>query len=429
MPAPFGKKKENTVTAARGGGGHIFAFEARFLRWAGAHLIPIGFVGITLLSLLMRYTFRDFASGDASVFLLPWYEQIRAAGGIAALKEQVGDYNILYQFVIALFTYLPIRPLYAYKLFSVVFDYLLAAAVSRIVYRLSGPESRGRRALTAYTVVICSPLVMFNSALWAQCDAVYTFFCVTALYCLLGEDRRYLAAFILYGVAVTFKLQAVFILPLFLYVYFTKREFSALYFLIVPLMMLLLSLPGLLMGRSILEPFTIYFGQVSEYQRIGFNFPTFWFLFRNAVYVEYDELYYLIRYAAVALTVVVLGMHMLLWYQKKIPLTLRSGLCMAFLCAYTCVLLLPAMHERYGFLCEILAVPVLFFYPRTLAMFLPLYLVSVNTYAFYLFGRDKDLTALAAVYLIVYAAYAYYLTRKLLSEAEHSGTDAAERAI
>lgn len=55
------------------------------------------FVIISILGMVMRQQGRDFISADMRDFLIPWYDSIKAQGGLRSLKEQVGDYNLLYQ--------------------------------------------------------------------------------------------------------------------------------------------------------------------------------------------------------------------------------------------------------------------------------------------------------------------------------------------
>ena len=65
--------------------------------------------------------------GDAQTYLHCWYEEIRSNGGFRALSAQVGDYNMFYQFILALVTYLPIQPIYAIKLSSISLNEKLSA--------------------------------------------------------------------------------------------------------------------------------------------------------------------------------------------------------------------------------------------------------------------------------------------------------------
>ncbi|MBQ3899468.1 MAG: hypothetical protein II741_06470, partial [Lachnospiraceae bacterium] len=81
--------------------------ESRIADWIIKYA-PYFLIGIaTLVAVLIRFDSRKFFSGDSSNFLIPWFQQIRNNGGLASLKEQIGDYNLLYQTLIAFMTYLP----------------------------------------------------------------------------------------------------------------------------------------------------------------------------------------------------------------------------------------------------------------------------------------------------------------------------------
>ena len=142
----------------------MFGFERKIWAFVREHLLLFLMIFVTLLSLLMRYSMRDYVSDDMICALSPWYDEIRAGGGLAALGRQVGNYNIPYQTLIALLTYLPIAPLYGYKVISVIFDYLLAAAAGILVWKLTKDRLR---AVLAYAAVTVLPPVIMNSAMWA----------------------------------------------------------------------------------------------------------------------------------------------------------------------------------------------------------------------------------------------------------------------
>ena len=89
--------------------------EKRLFDFVSNHIVVIAFITITILGMMIRIIPRDFVSGDARGYLLPWYEQILENG----VSRQVGDYNFAYQLVILLLTKLPLKPLYAYKMFRV----------------------------------------------------------------------------------------------------------------------------------------------------------------------------------------------------------------------------------------------------------------------------------------------------------------------
>lgn len=392
----------------------MFKIEKRLLEWVEKHILLFCVIGVTLISMMIRYSYREIISNDAYWCLLPWYDVIKENGGIYALGSQVGDYNMLYQFIIAVFTYLPIEPLSAYKLLSCIFDYLLAAAMGYFVWFFS-EKDRVLKGAMAYMLVLISPIVILNSSYWGQCDAIYTFFCVASLLAFCRD--KYKLTFILYGVAFAFKLQAVFLLPFYLFAYFVKKKFSILHFGLIPVMMVILSIPGLLMGRSITEVFTIYLNQTDSYKSITMNYPTFWNLLQSA---NMDAFYINMKKPAIALTVVIIALLMVTWIVKKVPLTTRNMIYMAFLLAYTCVLFLPSMHERYGYLYEILAILVAFLQLRTLPCLIGMYLASFAIYGKYLFMFDINLPALSIVNVLAYLGYIVILMHDMLQSSERT---------
>lgn len=360
----------------------------------------------SVIGLYIRFSLRDFMSVDSYVYLLPWYEEIKANGGLQALKEQVGNYNVLYQFLIAIMTYLPIKSLYAYKLLSMMFDYLLAGAVAWLVYDVTEGENKDCKAALAYMCVILSPVVFLNSSAWAQCDSIYTFFVVIALVAFFKE--YYVRAFILYGFAVAFKLQAVFLLPFFLFVYFAKKKFSILNFGIIPVVMCVSGLPGILMGRSVLDIFRIYLGQMNEWEKMSMNYPSFWLLLNDGAVVDS---YATLKNVAIAITVTVLAAWMISWLVNYVKLDVENMMYMAFILCYTCVLFLPSMHERYGFIYEILAIVIAFLNKRTCILLLPLCSISMATYGSFLFSGTIDMRTLTILNVVVYVVYVVLLTR------------------
>ncbi|MBQ9247063.1 MAG: hypothetical protein IJ171_00580, partial [Ruminococcus sp.] len=256
-------------------------------------------------------------------------------------------------------------------------------------------------------------------ACWAQCDVIYTFFCIFSVYHIYQE--KYVSSLILFGVALTFKLQAIFILPFLLFVYIYKKRFSILYFLIIPAVMVVLSLPGLIMGRSFSEIFTIYLNQSSQYQSMSMNYPSFWLLFKTE---GLDSFYKEFSTVAILLTFAALLTLMIVWLKKKVSFSIENVLIMAFLVSYTCVLFLPSMHERYGFIYEILGLMLAFWFVKTIPLLVLMYLTSFATYSNYLFQLATDSTTLCVINTLVYLAYVIYLSKQLFKEE----TDTAVKA-
>ncbi len=354
--------------------------EKQLLEWLSRNLSLLVVLAASILGIGLRLSVRNILSGDAIYFLLPWYAQIQNAGGLAALDTQVGNYNLLYQTLIALMTYLPIAPLHAYKLLSCLFDYALAITVAAILKPLA-PRHKNFLAVTGYCLVLLDPLVWLNSAAWAQCDAIYSFFVLTALALLL--KNRVTTSFVFLGLAFAFKLQAVFALPFFLAIWFCRRDFSLVNFLWIPAIMLLTGLPAILQGRNPLDVFTIYLGQVAEYPQLFLNYPSFWVLFDGLGQSGYYEAF---QGAALFFTIGILLLWIWLWLRQQRECTGLRCLYLFFILNYSCVLFLPAMHERYGYLYEVTAILLALLDRRSLGLLAGLTGLSIITYCSFLFS-------------------------------------------
>lgn len=381
--------------------------EKNVLTWIDEHLLILLAALVTAAGVLVRLPLMDHVSGDSYFFLLPWYEQIRENG----VSVQVGNYNLLYQAAIWLLTKLPLEPIYAYKALSTVFDYALAISAALLTAELAG-EQKLWKALGAYAGVLLLPTVFLNSCAWAQCDSIFCTFGILALLRLI--KGKYPSAMVLLGISFACKLQAVFFLPVFLFVYYRQRKFSVLEFALVPGAMLATGLPMVFAGRNILDTFRIYAQQTETYPYMSMNYPSAWLLLTNA---QEGSEYRLLSRAAMILTVAVLAMLMICWLCHKVKADGKNALMMAFLLAYTCILLLPSMHERYAYPCEILAVVLAVLLPKTIPLCASLVGISLCTYGSYLFDHEVfSLGVLALVNLVVYGGYVWYLNRELLKK-------------
>ncbi|MCR5700813.1 MAG: hypothetical protein K6G76_01565 [Lachnospiraceae bacterium] len=388
--------------------GRITKIETKVLDFIKSNVVFVFMIGITVLSMMIRYFCRSFISEDAQYCLLPWYDQIAAYKSSQCLAEQIGDYNILYQFIIYLFTYLPIKSLYAYKIFSIIFDYALAIVVAIIVDDKNS-SIKGRlqseRFVMAYSVIIMSPLVFLNSSCWAQCDAIWTFFIFAALYAFVKE--KYIGMFALFGIAISFKFQAIFVLPFLLILYVREKKFSILNCLIVPLMMIVLALPGIIKGRGVLEPFLIYANQTGEYKAVSMNYPSFW----NCIVCEWSGKngdYFEFKLVAVCFTVAILGVIAVWKLKSNVKMDLFRLIFLLHVTVYTCVLFLPTMHERYGYVYEITALILAIMNKKFIVPGIGVILLSCITYGHFLFGLEYSVMLASLVNIVLYI---YYMMR------------------
>jgi Gpi18-like mannosyltransferase len=171
------------------------------------HLLAYSAIGVLfVLALVLRVSLFHVETSDYTVFVSQWYDFIQSHGGFAALKYNFSNYNVPYLYLLALTTYLPISKLIAIKTLSVVFDGVLGLFTYLI---LSLRYKHSYAAIAGALVVVFAPTIFINSAAWGQCDAIYTAFCLGSLYFLLKERPAWACVF--FALALSFKLQAIFL--------------------------------------------------------------------------------------------------------------------------------------------------------------------------------------------------------------------------
>lgn len=327
----------------------LYKWEMRTMEWARARLLPLGYAVVAVCALSLRLVNFGFHSADYDNFLLPWFLELREGGGLRALGLSIGNYNVPYLLILALLTYLRVEPLYSIKAVSVLFDMLLAVAAARFMLALLREGERRRAkaaAFLAFSAVLLLPTVFLNSAYWAQCDSIYTAFLLFSLTKLVRE--QYTAAFVLFSAALTFKLQALFFLPVLLLLYLSRRRFSVLQLLWIPAVFVLSSLPALLAGRGVKDTLTIYFEQMREYPRLAMGYPNIYYILRGE--------YRLFADAGVAAVVCVFAVFAVWLLYAGHPVRRETLPLLTLWCVLVCVMFLPAMHERYAYFADVLSV-------------------------------------------------------------------------
>ena len=306
-------------------------------------------VALTLLAFAARYSVLDYVTLDYRDFLSCWVEYFRVNGGFVGLSRQIGNYNIPYLYFLALFSYSSIDDLYLIKLLSILFDVLLAWGAALLLGRFT--NSAAQRVGVFFTVLML-PTVFLNGALWAQCDSIYVALALLGIYCAL--DDRPVLSMVLAALSFGFKLQAVFILPVYavLWIY---GKFSWKHFLVCPAAYVVLVLPAVLLGRPFAETLTLYLDQTASIGTgLNYNSPSVYALFQYTLPAEYNDLASSVGVVcAYVYMAAVLGV--CLAFRGR--LTDRAVLGAAVLLVIGIPFLLPHMHDRYFFAaCKINAV-------------------------------------------------------------------------
>lgn len=386
--------------------------EQKFFDLVKKNILIIAFAAVTVLGIVLRACGFGFESGDFQSFLNPWYETIKA-GGIQGLSRQVGNYNIPYQIITYILTLFPWSALTAYKVLSVIFDLVLAGSTALLVKEIK-PENKLMQ-FVAYALVFCSLPVIFNSAFWAQCDSIYVSFIILAIYFTLRG--RTLPTFIMLGLSLAFKLQVIFILPVFLFWYVIERRCSILHFLIIPAVDIVLCLPAVLLGRSFMDIFTIYADQTDYGKLIQMNFPNIYaFMCDGADTTKYE----LLKGFSIVLAITVLGIGLAMMIYKKTDLSdRRIFLLTAIWTVFTCLMFLSSMHERYSYLLDILLIIYALVYRKNIWVAALSTFVTLRGYCFYLFTYAAvDLKLTAAVYVAVYAYVTWDFVKNIAIKSE-----------
>lgn len=383
------------------------SIEKYFLVLAEKNLFVISLALISVIGFLIRLSSLDHASGDMNCFLLPWYNYYKESG-MEGLKTGIGDYNIFYQFLIALMTKLPFEPIHCFKMLSIIFDFLLALFSFKTAKLITNDSLK---AFFAYSAVFLSLPVFLNSSVWGQCDVIYVFFIIASLSFLFEE--KYVKAFIFLGAAFAFKLQSFFTMPFYLFVYFYKKRFSAAYFLIIPVVMLISAIPGAVFGRNIFDVFTIYVNQTDSSHYMSMNYPNIWNLLDSTHFAgaSFESLHS----CAIYITLAVIALFFIYITINRISPDFKNMLYILFITSFTCVFFLPQMHDRYGYLAEVLAILLACVDKKMILPAVLINLAACVAYGKYLYGGESsDLIFSLMCYINLFA---YFLSFKtILSE-------------
>ncbi|MBW4666235.1 MAG: hypothetical protein KME60_02035 [Cyanomargarita calcarea GSE-NOS-MK-12-04C] len=309
-------------------------------------------IGI-ILAVLIRLACVPNKSVDYKFFLAPWYDFIASHGGFAALKYSFADYtpSYLYWILISATLLSGLPKILAIKLFAMSVDFLCAFLTYKIV-RLKYPQ--GRMPIFAFLAVILSPTVIYNSALWGQCDSIYTTGIVACIYFL--SIQKQIPALVSFGVAISFKLQAMFIAPLLL-ILLLKKRISWYYLPLVPAVYVVAILPSWFAGRPISELLLIYFSQANKYKELSKNAPNLYQWIPN-------DFYNIVAPIGLILTVCVIFLFAYIVYKSRLEITQDRLIHLATLSVLFMPYILPKMHERYFYPADIFSIIFAFYFPR-----------------------------------------------------------------
>ena len=349
----------------------------------------------TVFGCSIRYALRNVVAGDYKMFFEPWVATLREAGGgfqgLRAEFEYV-DYTTPYLLILSFISICPFfNTLILMKMVSVFFDFVAAIAVGFIVYEMTDKKQSG---YMAYAVMLFVPTIVANGAMWAQCDIIFTSFVMLSLLFMLKDKPR--VSLIFYGIAFAFKLQTLFIAPLYVLLW-VKKKMKIQHFLWLPIMYFIGIIPSWIAGKNLWELLTVYLFQANgemDIYKLSHKFPNVYQIIGTDSFLrEYAD-------AGIYFTLAVLMVLMYYIAQKNFTFTKDLIIRMGMFFVMVVVFFLPHMHERYGILADVLSVIVAFSNPRK--FYVPLIAIGCSFAGYTMYLAQQTVIPLS-VYAILYA--------------------------
>ncbi len=357
-------------------------------------VFAVGAGTIVLLAIVLRLKLRGFVSGDVTGYFALWYDHLKTHG-LAGFGVNFSENNFPYLFLLYLSTFVPVTKVVAIKLAPMAFDFVAAFALFRIVATIT--RDRVRAALVAL-VFLFLPTVFLNSSLWGQSDVIYVSFILFSLDAVLNDRIR--SAWALFGVALAFKLQAVFFLPALVYVWLKKRgawyapSCAALAFLV-------LSLPPVLFGRGLKDTLSVHVRAYGTFPQLTMAAP-------NPYYWVPADLFRLLDGPGIVLAVATVAL-LLLFCTLRVTLTATNLIVVSATFLLIAPFLLPQMHDRYFYGFEILCLVLAALDYRKAWLVFVSQFVAFFSYSSFLFDTHLVPWPVLSTVMLVLVAYFLFL--------------------
>lgn len=350
-----------------------------FLKKQGLTRLDLFYLAaLTLIGLSIRVILRVVITDDWLMYWDPWISDIKEMG-FSYLATDRYDYTPTFIYILWVISKLPMNPMTAYKGLHCILDFVAAAILGKMIYKVTGSRRKG---VLSYGLFLIVPTIWANSALWAQCDIIFMTFLLLCFYYLFAD--RPCRAMFFYGMAFVFKLQSLFIFP-FLVILWVNKKVDLKHFLWIPALYFLSIVPAWIAGRPLMELINIYMAQgAQDVWSLSIKWPNIYQIIGNQ--------FFLLEYASAG-TWLILGILMVIMFamaQKRYRITNEFIVQMALFFAILTPWFLPHMHERYGCVADILAIIYAMMNRKKFYFPLVQILVSFNSYMAYLSHLGAD---------------------------------------
>ncbi|MCV6825794.1 MULTISPECIES: glycosyltransferase 87 family protein [Halocynthiibacter] len=316
---------------------------------------------------------------DHYKYLVPWLRAITGSDGHDVFATEFSNYTggyISFLWLVSLAKPL-LSELAVIKITAVIGSVLAAFGVTQC---LAAAGWAGRARLNAGLAFLLLPTTMLNGIGWGQADAFFTAFILYSMAAVLRQ--RPLLAGLMFAIAVSFKLQAMFFAP-FLLGYLLKSPGRMLISagILFPVYLLVNAI-YLAAGRDLLEVLTIYAGQAQTFTRLSMNAGNFWLMLDMLGPNELLSTQHR-SFVLAGLTAALAAGVAIVFKVLKAPFTLHAMIYYASLSAILMPFLLPKMHERFFFPAEALLFVAALMYPRFLPVAVLTQLSGIAMYSVY----------------------------------------------
>lgn len=283
-------------------------------------------------------------TGDMRNFLIPWLDTILDRGPIEAFTRPFSNYTPPYLYLLAAVSPLAsiLPKMSVIKLLSLLGMVALGIAAHGLL-RAAGD----RRSTEGAFWLLLLPTIVINAAALGQADAFWTAACVMAVACAI--ERRALAMLIWFGLAVSFKAQAIFLAP-FIGQRLLQQKITPLLWPVPLLMYFLAMAPAALAGWPISDLLTVYLRQAQWNPTFIGNAANPWSLVQYVAPQVGLAWLWIGDAAAVAAAVLLIA-----GFRRRAETDAQWLLNLALLSALVIPFLLPKMHERFFFLGDVLS--------------------------------------------------------------------------
>ncbi len=347
---------------------------------------------LTAALVYLRVSLLPFKSIDYNEFLSKWVFKMRNVSFIEGLALEIGDYNLPYMLILAIISRFKCTDIILIKALSCFFDVVCAFIVMKLV---ALKPLKIHWQIVSFILVLAAPTVILNGAYWSQCDVIYTALCLASMYFAIKE-KGWLSV-IFFTLGFVFKMQSIFIVPA-LIICLLAKKIKPLQLTAAPIVLIVTALPALIAGRSVESIIDIYRTQLTEYPQLVLNAPT---VFQFVGNVEYESL----KTFGIFLAGTVSLVFVYLVYNYRQNIKTCDWISIFYISAVIMPFFLPAMHDRYFFVADVMSILVFMYDKRKWYVPLVTIFASIVSYVYFLMHSfvllDQRYTAIALLVVLI----------------------------